>query len=255
VFQEGQAEVAHRKDDPFYRFFPGAFSCQVEYLRRCENWERGMVAIPYEVSVSHSLIEASQSSVFFDIETFYMPEELGFTRYIRDEREGYIPKQRLGLAVTIDNLGRVGCWDECQAKPLVDYLTQFDRVISYNGLAFDNLVLSGYVPPERVQVIAERTFDLYQYLTDLNGMKRKLAQWSEYYLGVTSFGKSLLSSGYGYENGRLVKGFDKKNSIPFILREGSAAQKVLVWIACFEDVYNLMCINWELEFEQQKKHL
>lgn len=250
MFQEGQPEVAHRKDDPLYRIFPGSFSCQVEYLKRCRNWERGIVAVPYEVPVSHSLIESLTSSVFFDIETFYMPEELGFTRYIRDERESYIPRQRLGLAVTIDNHGRVGSWDECQARLLVDYLTQFDRVVSYNGLAFDNLVLSSYASPERIQGVTERTLDLYQYLTKLTGMRRKLVQWTEHYLGVTNFGKSLISSGCGYEDERLIRGFDKRNSIPFILREGSGAQKILAWVACFEDVYNLMLISLELDYEQ-----
>lgn len=162
-----------------------------------------------------------------------------------------IPKLRLGLAVTIDNHGRVECWDECQARQLVDYITAFDQIVSYNGLNFDNYVLSAYTSPEGIQAVSEKTFDLFQHLATSKGIKRRLAQWSEEYFGISNHSKYLLSLGYGFEEGRLVEGFERRNLIPFILRVGASAQKVLVWAACFEDTLNTLRIHEELSHEQR----
>lgn len=192
-------EVLHRKDNLYQLPPPWGLSCQVDYLRRCDVWERGVVAIPHRIPVSHFLDGSPISSVYFDLETYWLPIDFGHGRYSGYDRAEVIPKLRLGLAVTIDNHGRVECWDECQARQLADYITTFDQIVSYNGLNFDNYVLSAYTSPEGIQAVSEKTFDLFQHLATSKGIKRRLAQWSEEYFGISNHTKYLLSLGYGFE--------------------------------------------------------
>ncbi len=254
-------EVLHRRDNPYQLPPPWGISCQNDYLRRCSVWERGMVAVPYKIPVSHPLNESPTTAVFFDTETYFMPEDIGYYAYQRvfsldrEDREMYIPKMRLGLSVTIDNEGQVRCWDECQARQLSDYLDDFDKVVSFNGLDFDYYILSAYTSPDRISSIKTKSFDLHQYLEQKMGKRRSLNQWSRQYLGLSNSSKYLLASGFGYEEGRLVQGFARYNTIPFILREGSAAQKVIAWTACFEDTLNTLLIYEELLYEEQNELL
>lgn len=225
-------------------------SCQVDYLKRAHLWESGVLAVPFQIGFDH--FRPLGDIVFFDLETYYLPWDLGYSRRYADiHRSEVMPKQRLGLAVTINNGGQVECWDECQAKQLVDYLLQYNQVVSYNGLRFDNFVLSAYSSPEQAEQLTMKTLDLYVHLQDVRGLNKRLTQWSEQYLGLANHAKFLISEGFGYEEGKLVKGFDKKNSIPFILREGAAAQKRLVWVACFEDVANTKSLLREVSLEQR----
>ncbi len=228
-------------------------SCQVSYLNRTHGWESGVLAIPYHTWVESSFENCSlETQVFFDLETLYLPQDLGYSRmYANINRPEVLPKQRLGLAVTISNMGQVECWDECLASNLVDYLLKHDRVVSYNGLNFDNLVLSAYATPEQIQQLMSKTFDLYQYLQEIRGFKKRLFQWCREYNGTSNYAKSLIAEGFGYEDGKLIEGFNPFNSIPLILRQGAAAQKRLVWIACFEDVLNTRSLLSEVQFEQR----
>lgn len=228
-------------------------SCQVDYLQRSDYWERGCLSIPYYTRTDSSGTDfLLPNRVYFDLETFYLPWDLGYSRrYAVNNRSEVMPKQRLGLAVTINSTGQVDCWDECQAIQLVDYLLLYNQVISYNGLRFDNLVLSAYSTPEQILKLTDKTFDLYQYLQDERGSKKSLSQWTERYLGSSNFAKSLINDGLGYEEKKLVQGFNPNNSIPFILREGAAAQRRLVWVACFEDVVNTRAVYTELQLEQK----
>lgn len=246
-------EVLHRRDKPNGLPPPWGLSCQVDYLKRCSTWEQGIIAVPYKIPVSHFLNESASTLVFFDTETYFMPEDIGYYSYLRlygQDREVYIPKQRLGLAVSIDNHGRVSCWDECQAQQLPVYLDGFDRVVSFNGLDFDNYVLSPYTTSERIQSITAKTFDLLQFLQQRTGKRRSLEQWSRQYTGLGNSSKALLDTGRGYEEGRLIKGFATNNTIPLVLREGSAVQKVISWVACFEDAHNTLRIYEELLYEK-----
>lgn len=225
-------------------------SCQVDYLKRSHIWESGILAVPFQIMPDNS--RPLGDRVFFDLETYFLPWDLGYSKEYADiNRSEVMPKQRLGLAVTINAEGQVECWDECQAKQLVDYLLQYSQVVSYNGLRFDNLVLSAYSSPEQTQQLETKTLDLYVHLQEIRGVNKRLTQWSEQYLGLGNHAKLLISEGFGYEEGKLVKGFDKKNSIPFILREGAAAQKRLVWVACFEDAMQTRSLLTEVNLEQK----
>jgi hypothetical protein len=268
-------ESPHWRDQREYKDFRWTkkLSCQVDYLARFDKWEPGCIPIPYKIEglsksdlylgtpsqqpEIHPITNAVYgrepawdnsrvSKVFFDLETFYMPKDLGITRSvlpytlqherlygnqnkITDTQDVVNTKpfsdQRLGLAVTIDDTGIVGCWDECQARNLAEYLLCFDEVVSFNGLRFDNKVMSRYLVEGEFDQLNQKTFDLYQWLSNSRGIRRRLTQWSASYTGRGNYAKSLIDAGYGYEEGGIVKGFDPKNNIPFILREGSMAQK------------------------------
>lgn len=236
-----------------YPYGNSHLSCQVDYLQRSDYWERGCLSIPYYAQADSPGTDfLLPNRVYFDLETYYLPWDLGYSRrYADNNRPEVMPKQRLGLAVTINSTGKVDCWDECQAKQLVDYLLLYDQVVSYNGLRFDNLVLSAYSTPEQILKLTDKTFDLYQYLQEVRGSKKTLLQWTERYLGSGNFAKSLISDGLGYEEKRLIQGFNPNNSIPFILREGATAQRRLIWVACFEDVINTRGVYTELQLEQK----
>lgn len=231
-------------------------SCQIAYLKRVDAWERGVLDIPYQTWTDKSASYfPSENRVFFDLETYYLPQDLGYSRaYANLNRPEVLPKQRLGLAVTIDDAGKVGCWDECQASQLIDYLLKHDQIVSYNGLNFDNFVLSAYSSREQFQQLMTKTFDLYVHLQEIRGFKRRLIEWSHEYTGSANYAKILISQGFGFEEGKLVEGFNAQNSIPLILRKGAAAQKRLVWAACFEDAYNTRAVLTELSLEQRLKN-
>ncbi len=243
-------EATIHKGSGYPHSSPAQLSCQVDYLNRARLWESGVLAVPFQVKPD--CLYPKEDKVFFDLETYYLPWDLGYSRRYADiNRSEVMPKQRLGLAVTINAGGQVECWDECQAKQLVNFLLQYNQIVSYNGLRFDNLVLSAYSSPEQAQQLETKTLDLYMHLQDIRGSSKRLTQWSEQYLGLANHAKLLISEGFGYEEGKLIKGFDKKNSIPFILREGAAAQKRLVWVACFEDAMQTRSLLREVNLEQK----
>lgn len=260
-------ETIHARDShlPYVPTFGN--SCQIDTLVRCDDWtDRDIIAIPYNVvglpdytafedpdsgvtrsPAIPSFYNPKRRKVFFDLETFLMPEDLGFKRTSMNmsPREA-IPNQRLGLAISIDDRGNVNCWDECQVKDFIDYLLGFQEIVSYNGLGFDNLVLSKYINGWDFNSLNKKTFDLYQHMNQTFGVRRRLIEWAQSILGVGNVAKSMIEQGMGVEDGRLVLTHTKKNNYPKILREGSAGQRRLVWQACFEDAFNTLGIYREM---------
>lgn len=253
-------EILHKKYDNYN--IPIDANCQIEYLKRCDKWERGILAVPHTLNrPNYRLTQIYPRHVYFDLETLYMPDDIGYSRSYGNENRGeVIPQQRLGLGVTLDYKGKVECWDECGVKELINYLLEYDSLVSFNGLRFDNLVLSRYASSAEIGEIYYKTFDLLEYVENLTGVRRSLEFISDR-LGIgANEAKFLIKQGFGYEEGKLVKGFtsfpprrnmeNAGNSIPLILRAGAAAQKRLVWVACFEDVFNMAATVEELVLEK-----
>lgn len=175
-------------------------------------------------------LERNTDKVFFDIETLFLPNNEEVQKEV-DENSHYIEHQRLGIAVSIDGNGKVRCWDETEVSDFIDYLLEFEEVITFNGLKFDNFLLKGYIDNEdKFQSLYNRSFDLMQYDKHLiNGTRRSLNQMANYYLHEGKYGIS-----------------DSRN-VPQLLREGSPRKKRELWRYCYKDVYLLVKLYEELE--------
>lgn len=175
-------------------------------------------------------LERNTDKVFFDIETLFLPNNKEVQRKT-NKNSHYIEHQRLGIAVSIDDNGKVRCWDETEVSDFIDYLLEFEEIITFNGLKFDNFILKGYIDNEdKFQSLYNRSFDLMQYDKHLiNKTRRSLNQIANYYLQEGKYGIS-----------------DSRN-VPQLLREGSPRKKRELWRYCYKDVYLLVKLYEHLE--------
>ncbi len=90
-----------------------------------------------------------QNEVYYDVETQLSAEEVGGWNNIR--------LMRISIAVTWSTKDLFRLWEETNAKEMIDYLADHDKVISFNGDRFDSTVLGYY---GNVAKIAERSFDV-----------------------------------------------------------------------------------------------
>ncbi|MEX1276464.1 MAG: ribonuclease H-like domain-containing protein [Bacteroidota bacterium] len=97
------------------------------------------------------------TEVFYDIETQRSADEVGGW--------GNIHLMLVSVAVSWSEEDGYRHWDESATPGLIEYLSRYDRIISFNGDGFDSRVLSHYGDNA---VIMKRSFDV---LTDL---KRRL---------------------------------------------------------------------------------
>lgn len=92
-----------------------------------------------------------QRITFFDLETLRLANECG----------GWSNIEQFGLAVGVTWTEAEGFreWFEPDARSLVGYLLQHDRVVGFNVLEFDYRVLSAY-EPSAPQLLRTRTVDM-----------------------------------------------------------------------------------------------
>lgn len=93
------------------------------------------------------------TEVFYDIETQRSAEEVGGW--------GNIHLMLVSVAVSWSEEDGYRHWDESATLRLIEYLSRYDRIISFNGDGFDSRVLSHYGD---VTVLNKKSFDV---LTDL----------------------------------------------------------------------------------------
>jgi hypothetical protein len=161
--------------------------------------------------------------VFYDLETYQLPSDPEMEAMYPSGSTNYFSKQRIGTCVSIDDQGKVECWDEQRAIELKDYLLGFDEIVSFNGMRFDNYVLAGYSrTSDDAQEIVNRTFDLMLHFEYIDGHRSKLDQLCKKYLGV----------------GKLERAGDSKN-VPETLRKGNPEDIAWVWKYCYFDTLRL----------------
>ncbi|MBI4418679.1 MAG: ribonuclease H-like domain-containing protein [Ignavibacteriales bacterium] len=102
------------------------------------------------------------TEVYYDIETQRSADEVGWEN---------IHLMRLAVGVTWSALEGFRHWQERDAEAMIQYLSSFDRVISFNGDGFDSRVLSYYGD---VSEISRRSFDLLKDLRNRLGHRLSL---------------------------------------------------------------------------------
>ena len=90
------------------------------------------------------------------------------------------------LAVTWGDVDGITHWPGSIGRELLRYLREFDEVVGYNLLAYDNRVLSGYLLPGERRLAADlqnRTVDLHALLFRQTGRRYSLQQVASATLG------------------------------------------------------------------------
>ncbi len=122
------------------------------------------------------------AEVYYDIETQRSAEEVGGWNNIH--------LMRVSVAVSWSDRDGFKRWEENSAAALISYLTQFERVVSFNGDGFDSKVLSFY---GNVLPLAMRSFDVLTDLTKKLGHRVKLDSLALATLGVGKTADGLLA--------------------------------------------------------------
>ena len=175
--------------------------------------------------------------VFYDIETLQLPNDDEVESLYPTGSTNYYTKQRLGTCVSIDDAGKVECWDEQNVRQLKEYLLSFDEIVSFNGLRFDNYILQGYRgAPNEAQELVNRSLDVMLLLEFLEGQRRSLDFFSKKYLG----------------RGKLDRG-GKSEQVPKTLREGDPEQIAWIWKYCYWDVLLLRDLYEAIPINRSKK--
>lgn len=112
--------------------------------------------------------------VYYDVETRLSADEVGGWHNVH--------LMRVSVAITWSSSDGFRRWDEPSVPALIDYLSSFDKIISFNGDGFDSRVLSYY---GNTSLINMKSFDV---LADL---KSKLG----HNVSLQSIGKATLGSG------------------------------------------------------------
>jgi len=115
-----------------------------------------------------------KTEVYYDIETQLSADEVGGW--------GNIHLMRVSVAISWSEEDGFKRWDEDSMATFISYLSEFNRVVSFNGDGFDSRVLSRYGD---VSVIKKNSFDV---LADL---KRRLG----HRLSLDSIGQATLGIG------------------------------------------------------------
>ena len=128
-----------------------------------------------------SLFPETEKEIFFDIETLRLSHEVegGWSN---------IAGFGLAVAVTWDAQNRFRRWFEPDVKPLISELSQFARIVSFNGDRFDFEVLRGYHP---VSKLVPKSFDLLVDLHRKLGHRIKLDDLARETLGHQKTGNGL----------------------------------------------------------------
>lgn len=114
------------------------------------------------------------SEVYYDVETQLSANEVGGWNNIH--------RMRVSVAITWSQEDGFKRWDEASVPALIEYMTRFRRIISFNGDGFDTRVLSYY---GNVYPVAQRSFDLLVDLKQRSGKR----------LGLDSLARATLGKG------------------------------------------------------------
>ncbi len=122
-------------------------------------------------------IAGTGAYVVWDVETQRLSYEVrGGWRNIKDFG--------LAVAVTIDDRGVQQSWEEGDAASLIEYLSQFPRVVGFNSRRFDLQVLGAYGAVEHLH---EPTLDLLESLQSVTGRRKGMSLQN---IAVAMFGES-----------------------------------------------------------------
>lgn len=113
------------------------------------------------------------SEVYYDIETQLSAAEVGGWQNTH--------LMRVSVAITWSREDGFKRWEEGDIPRLLEYLSGFDRVISFNGDGFDSKVLSAY---GNVSVINKKSFDVLKDLKNRLGHRVSLDSVSQSTLGT-----------------------------------------------------------------------
>jgi len=113
------------------------------------------------------------SEVYYDIETQKSAADVGGWNNVH--------LMRVSVAITWSSADEFKRWDEPDVPGLLNYLTRFEKVVSYNGDGFDSKVLSYY---GNVLPISLKSFDVLTDLSKRLGHRLKLDSVAHATLGV-----------------------------------------------------------------------
>lgn len=116
---------------------------------------------------------SDKTEVYYDVETQLSAEEVGGWNNVK--------LMRISVAVTWSPGDGFRHWTEQEAGSLVEYLSRFTRVMSFNGDGFDSRVLSHYGD---VSTIDRNSFDLLADLKKKLGHRLKLDSLAQATLGT-----------------------------------------------------------------------
>ncbi len=113
-----------------------------------------------------------ETEVYYDVETQRSASEVG----------GWanVDKMLVSVAVSWSVKDGFRHWAESEMAAFLTYLTQFNRIISYNGDGFDSKVLSHYGD---VSLVSRNSFDLHRKLKEILGHRIKLDAVAQSTLG------------------------------------------------------------------------
>lgn len=113
------------------------------------------------------------TEVFYDIETQRAADEVGGW--------GNIHLMLVSVAVSWSEEDGFRHWDESATASFIEYLSRYDRIVSFNGDGFDSRVLSHYGD---VGVIQQHSFDVLTDLKKRLGHRLSLESIAQATLGV-----------------------------------------------------------------------
>ncbi len=107
--------------------------------------------------------------------TPYIVYDIETRTWAEDHPRGWdeIPRFGLALAVTWDE--QHGCRTWRDAAPLYEELIKYERIVSFNGIRFDNAVVANDAGRPKAELDA-RSFDILSRLTQQLGHRIKLEQ-------------------------------------------------------------------------------
>jgi DEAD/DEAH box helicase domain-containing protein len=120
--------------------------------------------------------------VYYDVETQLSAEEVGGWRNIH--------LMRVSIAITWSSQDGFRQWDEPSIPAMIDYLSGFDRIISFNGDGFDSHVLSHYGDTSLINM---KSFDVLADLKSRLGHKLSLHAIGKATLGAGKSADGLLA--------------------------------------------------------------
>ena len=137
--------------------------------------------VPVSQIFSHKL-DHFVTEVYYDVETQLSADEVGGWQNVH--------LMRVSLAITWSSADGFLRWDEQAVTSMIDYLSRFDRIVSFNGDGFDSRVLSRY---GNTSLITIKSFDVLADLKARLGHKLSLQSVGKVTLGAGKSADGLLA--------------------------------------------------------------
>jgi len=122
------------------------------------------------------------TEVYYDVETQKSADEVAGW--------GNIHLMLVSVAVTWCEQDGLKRWREEEVPAMIDYLTKFDRIITFNGDRFDSKVLSHYGDVSRIR---QKSFDIAPRLFSKLGHRLKLETLAQATLGIGKTADGMLA--------------------------------------------------------------